>query len=292
MSAFPHLPLFTDAFIADTGHLSAQETGAYLMLMMVAWRSPECRLADNDDKLARWARLDRRTWLRIKPVVMEFWTLEGGFWTQKRLSKERAHVSKLAEVRRENGKRGGRPKSLENNDAENLAGSQQDSKTKAPIPIPIPIPNKIEDTPVDPSGSTAPEGAGDEGADGSPAAAEKPADTARARRIPADFAQSPEARAVCAEMGLGEQEADEALAEFCDFWMSEGGQKARKLDWPRTLRNRLREVGRRRPRASPPPARQGRANPYHDLTREALEDLYGNPDANGFRPRLVAGSRH
>lgn len=86
MSSFPSLPLFTDAFIADTGHLSAQQTGAYMMLLMMAWRSPECRLPDDDDKLARWARVDRRTWLKIKPAVMEFWTLADGFWAQKRLA--------------------------------------------------------------------------------------------------------------------------------------------------------------------------------------------------------------
>lgn len=137
MSAYPSLPLFTDAFIADTGHLSAQETGAYLMLMMVAWRSPECRLADDDDRLARWARVDRRTWLRIKPVVLEFWTLADGFWTQKRLSKEREIVSKRAEAARENGRHGGRPKSLENNDAANPVGSARVSGSKAPNPNPI-----------------------------------------------------------------------------------------------------------------------------------------------------------
>lgn len=138
MSTFPHLPLFTDAFIADTGHLNAQETGAYLMLLMVAWRSPECRLPDNDDKLARWARVDRRTWIRIKPTVMEFWTLAEGIWTQKRLSKERDIVSKRADVARRNGEQGGRPKSLENNEAANPAGSPRVTQKKAPIPIPIP----------------------------------------------------------------------------------------------------------------------------------------------------------
>jgi uncharacterized protein YdaU (DUF1376 family) len=139
MSSFPSLPLFTDAFIADTGHLSAQQTGAYMMLLMMAWRSPECRLPDDDDKLARWARVDRRTWLKIKPAVMEFWTLADGFWAQKRLSKERDVVSKRAEVARENGKQGGRPKSLENNDAGNPAGSARVAQQKAPNPIPNPI---------------------------------------------------------------------------------------------------------------------------------------------------------
>jgi len=135
MSSFPSLLLFTDAFLADTGHLSAQETGAYLLLLMMAWRLPECRLPDDDTKLSRWARLDRRTWPRVKPVVMEFWTLQDGFWTQKRLSRERDIVSKRAEAARQNGKHGGRPKSLENKEPENQAGSMWDTQQKAPNPI-------------------------------------------------------------------------------------------------------------------------------------------------------------
>src|SRR4051812_20947987 len=117
MSEFPSLPLFTDAFIADTGHLSATETGAYLMLLMMAWRLPECRLPDNDAKLAKWARVDGRSWARVKTKVMEFWTLEDGFWTQKRLLTERHKVRKQAESARANGRHGGRPNSLKTNDA-------------------------------------------------------------------------------------------------------------------------------------------------------------------------------
>jgi uncharacterized protein YdaU (DUF1376 family) len=136
MSEFPSLPLFTDAFIADTGHLGAIETGAYLMLLMVAWRSPDCRLPDDDGKLARWARVDPRTWRRIKAEVMAFWTLAGGGWTQKRLLKEREIVSKRAEVARENGKRGGRPKSLKDNTSDNPAGLSRATQEKAPNPNP------------------------------------------------------------------------------------------------------------------------------------------------------------
>jgi uncharacterized protein YdaU (DUF1376 family) len=136
MSAYPSLPLFTDAFIADTGHLSAQETGAYLMLLMMAWRLPTCSLPDDDAKLAKWARVDRRTWARIKPAVMDFWELHDGTWTQKRLTKEREIVSKRAEVARQNGQHGGRPKPLKNKDADNPEGSLRVSQTKAPNPNP------------------------------------------------------------------------------------------------------------------------------------------------------------
>lgn len=138
MSAFPSLPLFTDAFIADTGHLNATETGAYLMLLMVAWRTPECRLPDDDQRLARWARVDARSWARIKPKVMEFWTLTEGQWSQKRLLLERDKVRKFAEASRRNGTAGGRPKGLKNKRAENPAGSQEETQQKAPNPIPNP----------------------------------------------------------------------------------------------------------------------------------------------------------
>lgn len=136
MSQFPHLPLFTDAFIADTGHLSAAETGAYLMLLMMAWRLPGCRLPDDDTKLARWARVDPRAWARMKPVVMEFWTLSEGGWAQSRLTKEHDRACARAESARQNGKHGGRPKPLESQDVANPAGSARATQAKASKPIP------------------------------------------------------------------------------------------------------------------------------------------------------------
>ncbi|SOR26797.1 conserved protein of unknown function [Methylorubrum extorquens] len=115
---------------------------------------------------------------------------------------------------------------------------------------------------------------------------------ARARRIPADFAESPEALAVCAEMGLTGTEATEALAEFCDFWMAEGGQRARKLDWPRTLRNRLREIGRRRPAARASPGRPRSSNGYFDILRdEPARPDDPRSDTHRQHLRLASGAR-
>lgn len=128
MAAFPALPLWTDAFLADTGHLDGRESGAYLLLLIIAWRRPDCDLPDDDDKLARWARVDRRTWKRMKPVVMDFWTLNDGLWTQKRLTAERAGVSKRADVSRANGMKGGRSNALKTNETANPVGSFQGTR--------------------------------------------------------------------------------------------------------------------------------------------------------------------
>lgn len=136
MTEFPSLPLFTDAYLADTRHLSALEHGAYLLLLMMAWRSQDCQLPDDDVKLSKWACVDARTWKRIKPTVMEFWLLDEGQWCQSRLSREREFVSKRAEVARHNGTHGGRPKRLKHNDPDNPAGSARATQQKAPNPNP------------------------------------------------------------------------------------------------------------------------------------------------------------
>ncbi|MGU3387196.1 DUF1376 domain-containing protein [Methylobacterium sp. D53M] len=133
MAAFPALPLFTDAFIGDTTHLNAEETGAYVMLLLTAWRTPTCCLPDDDVKLARSARVTIARWAKIKPTVMAFWTLKDGIYTQKRLTATRDGVSKRANAARENGKIGGRPKSLKDNDLDNPTGSCGVSGSKASI---------------------------------------------------------------------------------------------------------------------------------------------------------------
>jgi len=101
MAEFPALPLWTDAFLADTTHLTAEDTGAYLLLLMIAWRRPNCDLPDDDDQLARFARMSLKQWRRRRGHVMAFWTLTAGCWRQKKLDEVRgAVVAKRAGAKR------------------------------------------------------------------------------------------------------------------------------------------------------------------------------------------------
>lgn len=102
MADFPSMPLFTDAYLADTTHLSTEEHGAYLLLLMSMWRTAECRLKDDDRTLARICRCTEKRWReRLRPALEGFFTSEDGHWTQKKLSKVRAHVETVCEKRRE-----------------------------------------------------------------------------------------------------------------------------------------------------------------------------------------------
>lgn len=104
MSATPAIPFFGDAYLADTRHLSLEEHGAYLQLMMIAWRSPDCSLPDDDSRLARMLGITASRWAKLRPTIMAFWKLENGVWTQKRLRKERTFV----EDKREKNSKAGR----------------------------------------------------------------------------------------------------------------------------------------------------------------------------------------
>ncbi|MCR6671462.1 DUF1376 domain-containing protein [Devosia ginsengisoli] len=93
MAQFPALPLWTDAYLADTGHLTTLEHGAYLMLLMSMWRAGG-DLPNDDRKLARFAKLTTPQWQRIKDTIMEFMTVspDGLTVSQGRLGDELQYV--------------------------------------------------------------------------------------------------------------------------------------------------------------------------------------------------------
>ena len=138
MADFPALPLWTDALLADTTHLSNDEIGAYLLLLIASWRRPNCDLPDDDAFLAKISRCTPEDWtVRMRPVMLQFFSIAqnplgySGLWIQKRLVSERAKVQARSDRARANGKSGGRPPSNKNNDLENPAGSCSVTQKKA-----------------------------------------------------------------------------------------------------------------------------------------------------------------
>lgn len=85
MSRSDMMPLWTDAYLADTQDLDAIQHGMYFLLIMRAWRSGEARLRDDERALSNIARVSLAQWRKHSPAIMEYWTLKDGYWTQKRL---------------------------------------------------------------------------------------------------------------------------------------------------------------------------------------------------------------
>jgi uncharacterized protein YdaU (DUF1376 family) len=89
MAQFPCLPLWTDAWKADTDHLTRFERGTYLDLLVLMWRTPSCRVPNDNAWLAKHLRLTSREIVEeVRPIIGEFCRTDGNWITQKRLLKE------------------------------------------------------------------------------------------------------------------------------------------------------------------------------------------------------------
>jgi uncharacterized protein YdaU (DUF1376 family) len=89
MAQFPSLMLWTDAWIADTRHLTRSERGTYLDLLILMWRTPGCRVPNDNDWLAKRLKMSEAEIVaELRPIIVEFCQTDGNWIFQKRLQKE------------------------------------------------------------------------------------------------------------------------------------------------------------------------------------------------------------
>ena len=80
------MPLYIGDYLADTSRLTTEQHGAYLLLLMDYWRSG--RLPDNDQVLAQITKLSPDAWCNAKAMLMQFFSIENGYWIHSRVEKE------------------------------------------------------------------------------------------------------------------------------------------------------------------------------------------------------------
>ena len=98
----PYLPLYVADYHADTSHLTTQEHGAYLLLIMNYWQRAE-KLPNDDRKLARIAGLGPREWKRIRETISEFFEVDCSGWFHRRLENELAKLRDKSLKKRKGG---------------------------------------------------------------------------------------------------------------------------------------------------------------------------------------------
>ena len=140
MAEYPAIPLWTDAYIADTAHLTNEEHGVYLRLLMFAWRSPDCCLPDNDKRLALMVGVSAYKWQALRATMQQFFTIKDGTWTQKRLQRERDFLERQSEKNRAAAEARWKPKPLEINNVANADASPGDMPNGCVADAPTPTP--------------------------------------------------------------------------------------------------------------------------------------------------------
>lgn len=100
------MPLHIGRYIAATGHLSNEEHGMYLLLLMHAWNNGGV-IPGDPERVRRICRADPKSWTRSMAVILDFLTLQpDGTYRQKRLDAELAKAEEARSTKSEAGKRG------------------------------------------------------------------------------------------------------------------------------------------------------------------------------------------
>lgn len=222
MSQAPSMPMYWDAYLADTTHLTTEEHGAYLLLLGAMWRR-NGSVPDDDKDNARILGLTKGRWIKVKSRLSEFLIIENGDISQKKLQKTWKNTQEKIQTNRSNGSKGGRPRSNENNDLAKAKGSVSHNPNHNPnVTIPEPEPEPLEKRTTD------------------------VVQKKTASRLPDDWFLPVAWGEWALSEGLDRDAIKIEADTFKDYWLSLDGQKAAKLDWLRVWRNWIRNSKQRK----------------------------------------------
>lgn len=264
------IPLFADSYLADTTHLSTEEHGAYLLLMMAAWRQEDCTLPLDDKKLARIAKLSPKKWAAIRSTILEFWTVEAGRIFQKRLRQEHRFVRQKSEGNRKSAVARWAQQAIENNES---GGCDRIYDRNAPPPLPIEEEDKSSSPPIVPHGGNQPRRT-------------MKAVAPRKYPMPADWTPEPlppEVQELVDMWPPGRLERE--TASFRNFWQDDGRTRP---GWDRTFHNWIRRLHDQALK-EPPRAKQFAPRAEQRSTSEIALDLALAGHGRGHAHRAGGG---
>lgn len=87
MTSLPYMQLYVSDYLADTAHLTAQQHGAYMLLLMNYWQRGKA-LDNTNERLSHVARLSPKEWEENKDVLSEFFEIENEYWFHSRIEND------------------------------------------------------------------------------------------------------------------------------------------------------------------------------------------------------------
>jgi uncharacterized protein YdaU (DUF1376 family) len=98
------MQLYVADYLADTAHLNAAQSGAYLHLLMNYWQRGKA-LDNTGNRLAFVARMTIQEWEENQEILSEFFQIDGQIWTHNRVEADLAKVKEKSEQASYAGKR-------------------------------------------------------------------------------------------------------------------------------------------------------------------------------------------
>jgi len=224
MSKKTWMPLYVADYLADTMHLSAEEHGAYLLLIMHAWLN-NGELPVDDERLRRITKMDAKSWKVSWSEVSRFFYKDGDFYRHKRIEKELQRADDIIDKRSQAGKASAaKRKAQQTLNTISTHVQQKCEQRWQQTPIPSPSQSHIEDNSL--RSLSSPAGA---------------REGSRTKGMRLQYTELP---ANWREWTFNEHpglNALETFSRFHDYWVAQPGQKGVKADWLATWRNWCRK---------------------------------------------------
>lgn len=97
------MPLYISDYLADTMSLTTEQHGAYMLLIMAAWKDGGS-LPNDAGQLAAISKLPLAQWTRHDPILRRFFDITPEHWTHRRVAQELATAKANVEKRSAAGK--------------------------------------------------------------------------------------------------------------------------------------------------------------------------------------------
>lgn len=230
------MPLYWGDYLRDTGHLSAAEHGAYLLLIGHYWTTGK-PLPNDDTLLARIARMAPKAWKQARSIIEPFFQVSGNEWSHKRIAAELAKWERLIEAKSNAGRASALARAQQSGQ-QNVNRCSTDEATNTPTKFnPSPSPSPEVRPLTIPSGSSPP----------------KPT---KGTRLADDWEPDEENRRYATERGV---DPDREAENFRDYWIAKPGSGGVKLDWARTWKRWVRTAAEGRGKGKSQPSGTARA---------------------------------
>jgi uncharacterized protein YdaU (DUF1376 family) len=235
------MPLYPGDYLADTQHLSAEQHGVYLLLLMAYWkrRGP---LPDDDEMLARLGRLSPEAWARHRAVLAEFFQIGDGLWRQNRAEAELQRCMKARLNAQQKGRRGAMARWRDRNPSDGTSNSRGNAPVSPPANAPA---NGRGNAQAMVTTSLSKER---DGAHSGERAATK------GSRLPSDWTPTPDLTAYAKGRGWSDHDVSDIAEDFRAYYLSQSGARAIRTDWALTFQTWVRkeDQGRRKKRGAAP----------------------------------------
>jgi uncharacterized protein YdaU (DUF1376 family) len=91
------MPLYVSEYLGDTMHLTVEQHGAYLLLLMAAWKN-DGKLPSDPGALQQISHMSAAQWMRNEHTLQAFFFVTEDFWLHNRvrieLDKAKEHVAR------------------------------------------------------------------------------------------------------------------------------------------------------------------------------------------------------